>query len=170
MKIEIFPPEKVLIDRVAILLGMARSDVERAIGKGRGIGDRCYYFNNEMAIDYDGDGNVDFVEFLGGIDGMLRPAIYGVSAFDVSADELAALLALKNAGEVGDADNGYSYTYKNISVGIYRETRPTDVTEMIKEMQALGVPIEGNPDVAEEKCKAEHWSAIGVGIKGYYCR
>lgn len=170
MKIEIVPLEKIVIDDVAVTLGMSRLDVEAAIGKGQPIGNRFYYFNNEMAIDYDSDGTVAFVEFLGGTGGTLRPIIYGVSVFDILADELAELLERKNAGEIDDPEHGYSYMYKNISVGIYRETRPIDVSEMIEEMRSLGVAINGNVDVAEEMRKANHWATIGAGVAGYYRR
>ena len=51
MSIEIFPLDKVVIDGVAIYLGMEQAAVEAAIGKGEVIGNRCYYFNSKMAID-----------------------------------------------------------------------------------------------------------------------
>ena len=68
MDIEICPLDKVLVDEEAICLGMEQSTVEAAIGK------RYYYFNDEMAIDYN-DNKVDFIEFLSGTDGMLKPSI-----------------------------------------------------------------------------------------------
>ena len=74
MDIEICPLDKVLVDEEAICLGMEQSTVEAAIGKGILVGKRYYYFNDEMAIDYN-DNKVDFIEFLSGTDGMLKPSI-----------------------------------------------------------------------------------------------
>ena len=172
MNIEIYPLEKVMIDGVPIYLGMDQSAVETAIGKGQfvRIRNRYYYYGNEMAIDYSENKTVDFIEFLGGIDGSVHPVIYGVSAFDALADELADLLRQKNDGEIDDSEQGYSLAFLNISVGVYRERRPSDVMEMIEEMKADGISTEENEDVAEEMRKANHWAAIGMGIDGYYQR
>ena len=109
-----------------------------------------------MAIDYSDDNTVEFIEFLGGIDGFLHPVIYGVSAFDTLANELVKLLQQKNDGEIDEAEQGYSYTFLNISVGVYRETRPSDVMEMIEEMKAHGISVEDNEDVIAEMRKANH--------------
>ncbi len=146
MKIEIYPLDKVLIDGISIELGMDKASVEAEIGEGEHIGKRYYYYNSEMAIDYDNDQNVEFIEFLGGFDGALKPVIYGVSAFDVPADELIRLLTQKNDGEVDDHERGYSYGFLNISVGVYRETIP------------------------HGKRKESHWSTIGIGVADYYRR
>lgn len=168
MSVEIYPLEKVVIDGISIYLGMNRPAVETAIGKGEYAGERYYYYDSNMAIDYNDDETVEFIEFLGGIDGSLHPMIYGVSAFDVSADELVSLLQQKNNGEVDDLEKGYSYAFLNISVGIYRERKPSDVAEMIEEMEADGISAEENEDIAEEMQKANHWATIGIGVAGYY--
>lgn len=167
MNIEIYPLDKVVIDGVSVCLGMEQTAVEAAIGKGQFIGNRYYYYNNDMAIDFI-DGKVEFIEFLGGIDGSLHPWIYGVSAFDTSAEELIKILEQKNNGEVDDSEQGYSFAFLNISVGVYRELRPSDVAEMIEEMKAEGISAENNEDVANEMRKADHWATIGIGAVGYY--
>ena len=170
MNIEIYPLDKVIFDGNPVYLGMEQFAVESIIGKGQLIGKRYYYFNNEMAIDYSQRGTVEFIEFLGGIEGTLRPVIYDVSAFDVDADELVELLKQKNAGEVMDPEQGHLYSFVNISVGLYRELRPEDVLEMIEFMKADGIPTEGNEDVAADMKRASHWGTIGVGVAGYYQR
>ena len=78
---------------------MKKADVNALIGKGEKIGKRYYYYHSEMAIDYDYRNRVEFIEFLGGVDGSLKPPIYGVSAFDVDAEALISLLKQKNDGE-----------------------------------------------------------------------
>ena len=64
MKIQIIPLEKIVIDGKDICLGMTRSDVITLLGDGE-FKHRHYYYNNELAIDYDKDGKVEFIEFLG---------------------------------------------------------------------------------------------------------
>ena len=108
-----------------------------------------------------------FIEFLGGVDGVLRPYIYGISAFDTPADELTACLTNTNAGKVV-CEKGYSYSFLNICIGVYREITPLDIEEMTAEMKADGIPTENNEELAYEKRRASHWATIGTGIAGYY--
>lgn len=168
MNIEIFPLEKVVFDGSSVCLGMERSAVENAIGTGQLIGKRHYYYNSELAIDYNENGTVEFIEFLGGTEGLLQPTIYGVSVFGTDAEKVAELLKQKNGGEIIDTEQGYSYLFSNISVGVYREIRPADVLEMIEEMKADGIPTEDNEDLAADMRRANHWATIGVGVAGYY--
>lgn len=168
MFIEIYPLEKVIFDGNAIYLGMDQAAVEAVIGKGTGIGSRSYYFNNEVAIDYN-NGKVNFIEFLSGSDGELRPTVYGVSAFDVNADELFEILKKQNNGPIGDIERGYSYQFHNISVGVYREAIPSEVTEMIEEAKSFGNPM-SDDEIQYEMKRANHWATIGIGVAGYYKR
>lgn len=151
-----------------VCLGMDRADVEAAIGEGRPVRKRYYYYANEMAIDYNADGKVDFIEFLGGIDGSLHPAIYGCSVFDTFAEELVKLLQQKNNGEINALERGCLAVFKDISIGLYRETTPDDVSEMIEEMKAAGISAADNEDIKAEMRKANHWATIGIGVAGYY--
>ena len=167
MNIEIYPLDKVVIDGVAICLGMEQPAVETAIGKGQLIGNRCYYFNNEMAIDY-ANNKVEFIEFLCGVEGMLKPAIYGISAFESQADDLFEVLKEQNNGVVSDAENGYSYQFQNISVGVYREAVPKEIEEMIAEAASFGNPM-SDDEIQYDMKKANPWATIGVGIAGAFC-
>ena len=168
MNIEICPVDKVLVDGIAVCFGMEQSAVESAIGKGQLIGKRCYYFNNEMAIDYSNN-KVDFIEFLGGVDGRLKPKIYGISVFETQANDLFNVLKKQNNGIIGDNENGYSYQFENISVGVYREAIPKEVEEMIEEAASFGNPM-SDDEIQYEMKRANHWATIGVGIAGYYQR
>lgn len=167
MNIEIYPLEKVVIDGTAICFGMNQSDVETAIGKGQITGKRHYYFDNEMAIDYNENGTVAFIEFLGGIDGNIQPVIYGKRVFETKADDLYDVLSEKNNGEIVDDENGYAYSFLNISVGIYRSSIPENVQKMIMEAEKDGVPMKIE-DIQYEMRKAEYWNTIGSGTEGYY--
>ncbi len=169
MRVEIYPLDRVELDGRCIRLGMKRSEAEALIGAGQVVrGNEHYYCQNEMKVVYDKDEKVEFVEFLGGIDGQLKPMIYGVSAFNADAEKLVELLTQKNSGDVRDAEQGYSYQFMKISVGLYREIRPQDVLEMIEEMKADGIPTEGNEDLEADRRRAGHWVTIGFGVSGYY--
>lgn len=166
MNIQIYPIDKVVFDNVSICFGMEKSAVEFALGVGEAIGNRYYYFNSEMAIDYQED-KVNFIEFLGGVDGKLKPTIYGVSVFDVNFTELIDVLKTNNHGEICNEENGYSYQFLNISIGIYREALPNEITEMIEEAKKDGNPM-SDDEIAYEMKRANYWTAIGCGAVGYY--
>ncbi len=166
MKIELYPLEKVVIDGVSIHLGMEQPEVERLIGGCQFVSDHYYYYNNELAISYDA-GKVNFVEFLGGVDGRLKPFIYGVSAFEADANEIYELLKKHNGNEITDIEQGYSYAFLNISVGVYREAVPENVAEMIEEAANFGNPM-SEEEIQYEMGRANHWATIGMGTDGYY--
>lgn len=119
-----------------------------------------------MAIDYRNN-KVEFMEFLGGIDGLLKPAIYGISVFETQANDLFEVLKEQNNGEIGDNENGFSYQFQNISVGVYREAVPEDIKEMIEESVSYEEPMSDN-EIEDEMKRANHWATIGVGVVGYY--
>ena len=166
MKFEIFPLEKLSMDGSSLFLGMTQAETEKIIGTGKFIGGRSYYFDSELAVSYDSAGKVDFIEFLGGIDGRLKPIIYGVSAFDTDADKLYELLRQHNGDDI-DTERGYSYSFLKLSVGIYRESLPEDVAEMIEEAASLGTPM-SDGEIEYETKKAHHWATIGFGVRDYY--
>ena len=168
MNIQIYPLDKVVFDNVSICLGMEKKAVELALGVGKAIGNRYYYFNSEMAIDYQ-ENKVNFIEFLGGVDGKLKPTIYGVSAFDVEADELVDVLKTNNNGELCDDENGYSYQFSNISIGLYREAIPNEIAEIVEEAKSFGNPM-SDDEIQYEMKRANYWATIGIGVTGYYQR
>lgn len=168
MNIEIYPLDKVVIDGAAIHLGMEQSAVESSIGKGQLVGTRYYYFNSEMAIDYR-NSKIEFIEFLCGVNGVLKPTIYGISAFEIHANDLFEILKEENNGVIGDTENGYTYEFQNISVGVYREAVPKEVEEMIEEAASCGNPM-SDDEIQYERKRANHWATIGVGIEGCYRR
>lgn len=168
MNIEIYPLEKVVIDDISIVLGTEQSRIEEAIGKGQLVGYR-YYYNSELAISYDKLGRADFIEFIGGVDGYIKPNIYGVSVFDADAAEVYELLKQHNGENIDDAERGYSYAFLDLSIGIYRESTPESVSEMIDEAKNFGNPM-SDDDIQYEMKKANHWATIGVGVAGYYQR
>ena len=121
-----------------------------------------------MAIDYQ-ENKVNFIEFLSGVDGKLKPAIYGVSVFDVDAAALVDVLKTNNDGEICDNENGYSYQFSNISIGLYREATPNEIAEMMEEAKSFGNPM-SDDEIQYEMKRANYWATIGIGVAGYYQR
>lgn len=167
MAIEIIPLTGIIIDDVTIKLGMKKSQVIEALGNGVQE-HRHFYYDNELAFDYDANDCVEFIEFLGGIEGGLKPYIYGISAFESDANEVILVLRERNNGVIINDENGYSYGFRNISVGIYRTATLESVQQDIEDMKADGEYCQEYID--EEMIKANHWATIGIGIAGYYSK
>ena len=55
----------------------------------------------------------------------------------------------------------------DISVGVYRESRPEDVQEMIESAKEDGEPMDVE-EIEYEMRNATHWDTIGIGVKNYY--
>ena len=164
--IELKPLVGILINGAEIKLGASEKDVRAVLGEPHSKSKNSLYFNkNELRFDFDNNRNVEFIEFLGGIDGELQPEIYGVSAFQTDADELYSLLKRQNNGGIDDSEAEYSYGFQEISVGIYREITPYDVQQMIAEEYSVR-----DEDINEEMRRATHWGSIGIGAANYYKR
>lgn len=165
---ELIPLVGISFDGKSVGLLASKEKVENVLGtEYETEGDSVYYFENELRVDFDQEGRVEFIEFLGGIDGNIQPQIYGVNAFQIEADDLYNILSNKNNGKIDDSENGYSFSFLDISVGIYRECIPEDVQEMIDESRAEGESMDAEA-IEYETRKANHWAAIGIGVKGYY--
>lgn len=122
MRVEVFPLEKITIDNKEIMLGMNIDEVQKLIGIPDRVFSNCdgesgrhYYFDSELVLDFDESGLLEFIEFLGGIDGNLRPYLYGVSAFETSADELLKMI-MEQDDEVDDSEADYCYCFLNVSI------------------------------------------------------
>lgn len=151
-----------------ICFGDPKEKIEEVLGTPQSTWeDSYYYFDSELRVDFDPQGRATFIELLAGADGSIQPQIYGVTAFQTDADSLYELLKSKNNGEVDDAEHGYSYSFLNISVGLYREQTPDDVQAMMEEAKEEGKPMAAE-DIQFEMKKANHWDTIGFGVQGYY--
>ena len=131
-------------------------------------GGRCYYCDHELALDFDSRGELEFIEFLGGVEGSLHPTIYGEDIFAADADELLSVLLERNGDDVDDSEAGYSYALRGLSIGLYREITPEDVNAMLREMLNVDLTQLGGLDIEQEQRKARHWATVGLGRPGYY--
>lgn len=172
--VEIIPLEKAVINDMTLSLGMRREEVNDLIGEGELARDCYYYFESEMSITYDDSDCIEFIEFLGGVDGKMQPVIYGIPVFQTEARELVKVIEKHNSGlayfECGieDFDSDHDIEFYNMSVGLYREMTPADIDEMISEMKAEGISVEENEDLENDIRKSQYWATIGIGVEGYY--
>ena len=146
------------LDQVKDILGDAEVRYENS----------AYYFATDLRIDYDVNCCVEFIEFLGGVDGSIQPVIYGEKVFQINAMKAYRILKEQNDGEIVDEDEGYSYTFKNIGIGVYRENTPDTIDITITKLREKGIFMTENDNLKEERRLASHWSTIGLGSKEYY--
>ena len=109
-----------------------------------------------------------------GIDGNIKPVIYGVSAFETKARDLVEIIEKHNSGnnyfdaDIVDFDSDYDSEFYNISVGLYRDITPDAVASMKEEMIAEGVFDENDEDYLNDVERSKYWGTIGIGVEGYY--
>ncbi len=156
----------------SIFLGEEKIAVKEKLGEPEtAFGNSFYYFDSELRFDFSADGKLELIEFLGEMAGSIQPVIFGVQAFQAEADELCHRLEEHNSGEVVDDEDGYSYAYPNIGIGVWRRSTPGAVVEFIKdlqeEMQDSDVDLTNHPDVIEERLLAAHWASIAVAASNY---
>lgn len=167
MYVYLYPLDKAVIGDKTIYLEMDKSSVLKMLGVGESFDEkRYYYYNSELVIEFGSDDKVDLIEFIGGLEGELQPVIWEMPVFESQASEVTSLLEKKNDGPIDDIENGYSFAYLNLEIGIYRSATLKSVQEDIEEMKKTGV--EDTDYIEEEMKKANHWSTIGIGKKGYY--
>ena len=145
MEIKLIPLEKMIIEGKEICLGGRKQSVLSLLGEPEHIHKnyggkswRCYYFDSELALDFDLDDRLEFIEFLGGHEGKLRPYVYGISVFDTKGEDVVRILSEHNGGEIDDSEDD-SYGFLGSSIGIWKD--------------------------AEEE---EYWTTIGIGVRDYY--
>ena len=157
-KIKLIPLVGMEFSDAKIALASSQKDVKNLFGEPYSTRNHSlFYFNNELRFDFDDDGSIEFIEFLGGFDGKLQPVIYGVSAFRTPADTLYNVLSKENQGEIDDSEDGYSYGFLNISVGVYRPSVPQDVEDLIAEAIADKKPMD-EAEIEDEMKKANYWA------------
>ena len=152
-----------------VRFGDSREQIDRLLGKPERTWENLnYYWNTELRVEFDADDRVKFIECLAGIDGDIQPEIYGIPAFETEAEEVLKVLERENNGPVDDSENGYSYAFLNIGVGVYREVTPEAVEEMVRELMNVELTALGHIDLERENRRARHWETIGIGDKDYY--
>lgn len=168
-QILMFPRLGMEFDGNSIRFGQTRDEVDGLLGVPESVRNgRCYYCGKELALDFDGEGKLEFIEFLGGPEGNLHPDLYGEDPFDADADELLARLSERNGPDLDDSEAGYSYVLRNLSIGLYREITPEDVQAMVREMSRMDLMAFSRFNLEKEQCRAHRWATIGIGKRNYY--
>lgn len=125
-----------------------------------------FYYNNELRIDFDTQGRVEFIELLGGAQGTLQPSMDGLELFQAPPEAVYDLLQAKDHGAAALDLNCYCCIFSALELGIYRESVPEDVTELIGEATDEGHPL--SPEEIDIENDRTRWAAIGLGTRGYY--
>ncbi len=153
--VEIIPLSCIIINNKKVNLLDNKLQIEKILGNADICRNSYYYFDNELRIDFNEDGLVEFIEILSGIDGKLQPVIYGVKVFQEDADYIKNILEKYNNGDIDNSENGFSYAFFNISIGVFREYTPESILNM-KECIS-------KEEFKSEMRKANHWDTIGIG-------
>lgn len=177
MRFLIKPLEGIYWEDKKILLGEHKQNVERIFTNlspqekfSKEAGLSVYLFNTTLRVDFDKDNKVNFIEFLCGHDSEIQAVIYDVDIFKTTANEVFELLKRQNAGEIEDTENGYCYAFKNISVGVWRESTPESLSQFIEEInsdECISQEIK-DENIEIEILKTNYWATLGIGVKDYY--
>jgi len=153
-----------------LAFGQSTGEVEQLLGApSRTYGEQSFYDELELRVDFNDKGKVTFLECIyGPFCEKIIPVLDGYRVFELPGEDLVALLTNKNNGSIDDSEAEYSYTFPNISVGIYRGATPADLSQTIEELKADGTYEENKEWVEEDWKKANHFWTIGIGEKGYY--
>ena len=155
-----------------VLIGDTKADLRNLLGEPEIVRGSWYYFKNELRFDFDADERVEFIEFLGGIDGELQPWIFGAEVFTSDADALLALLKKQNGTAKILEDKGYFYGFCGIGVGIYRDCTPADLEdfadELLADIEEFGEDAVDTGSLKKDVRLTYHWNTIGLGGADYY--
>jgi hypothetical protein len=150
-----------------INLGDVKSDVHSALGKTDTTGnDPDYYFENCLQVHYDKDNKVEFIEFCTG--GPIEIEVFGANPFQLLANDLVNLLKEKNGPVFNKREAPFSYAFKTLSIGIFRESSEEDILESIEECKKEGTYKENEDWLLEDLEKFKYFQTLGIGVKGYY--
>ena len=83
---------------------------------------------------------------------------------ELEAAELVTLLKEKNGSNIDDAEAPYCYCFRNISIGVWRQNIPEDISQS----EIRDATDEERKIWIMEQNKAKHFWTIGVGNIGYY--
>lgn len=162
MKIEIIPLKGIKIDDKEINLGCTMDDLKSILGKEEVDENRLYYFESDVAFDFNKKKELEFIEFLGGADSKVEPVIYGLSVFDTQIEELRNVLSIHNGNNIEDD------IYYDISIGLYQELTLEDLNDIIEEAKNDGMYEEMKEEIENDLWRANHCTTLGVGFYGYY--
>lgn len=163
--IEIIPLKGIKMDSIDVILGDDLESITNIIGKPDYQEEsQLYYDRYEFRLDFDLNKKLEFIELQGPYTNRVIPLIYGVNPFELEAAELVTLLKEKNGSNIDDAEAPYCYCFRNISIGVWRQNIPEDISQS----EIRDATDEERKIWIIEQNKAKHFWTIGVGNIGYY--
>ena len=113
------------------------------------------FLKNELRIDYDQEGTVEFIECSGLHSAHFKIFIGAINVFETPAIQL--LNEIKKWKGVGydetDDEIPYSFLFRTIDLSVYWPVLPDG--------------DEKNEEISEQE-EGKYFSTIGIGRKGYY--
>ena len=153
------------MDSIDVILGDDLESITNIIGKPDYQEEsQLYYDRYEFRLDFDLNKKLEFIELQGPYTNRVIPLIYGVNPFELEAAELVTLLKEKNGSNIDDAEAPYCYSFRNISIGVWRQNIPEDISQS----EIRDATDEERKIWIMEQKKAKHFWTIGVGNIGYY--
>ena len=143
----------------ALRFGQNLQDVVALLGKpDSGETERLYYHGLGLRVDLDRAGGVEFMEFFRPENDDYQLSLYGIDP-----------LALPAAQLIDDDEAPFSYAYRNLSIGVWRDFAEEHVLADIAQMRENGEDADADADwVQEDLEKSRYFWTVGIGKPDYY--
>jgi hypothetical protein len=174
-KIKLLPLEGIEIENIGkVELGKSKSEIERLLGRSTRKSNNNELFYEEyddygIRFWFDKHNYVEYIEIYNGpFPKEIIVSIYGVNPFQMFATNLVEFLTERNNGlMIGNATRN-SYSFLNISVGLWRRVSEKSIEIDIDESKANGTYEEIKEMVEQDLKIVNYFSSIGVGIRKFY--
>lgn len=168
-KITLKPLEGIIVNEKKIDFGQTKNDIINLFGNPNYEEEnQLFYDNLDVRFDLDENGLLEFIECQGPFSENSEFNIYDINPFKLQDNNLVDLLTNKNNGEIDDFEAPYSYSFLEISVGIWRASVPTDIESTIAEMKEEGTYEESKEVMDQDLEKSKYFWTVAVGKVNYY--
>lgn len=168
-KITLKPLEGVSVNDKKINFGQTKKEIIALLGNpDHEEEEQLYYDSLDIRFDFDENGLLEFAECQGPYSENSEFSIYEIDPFKLQDKELLELLTNKNNGEIDSFEAPYSYSFLEISVGIWRASTPKDIESTITEMKEDGTYEESKEIMDQDLEKSKYFWTIAVGKIDYY--
>lgn len=163
------PLEGIVINEKTIIFGQTKNEITDVLGKpDHEEDDQLYYDHLDIRFDFDENGLMEFAECQGPYSEYSEFSIYDIDPFKLEGNALLELLTEKNNGEIDDFEAPYSYSFLEISVGIWRASTSADIESAIDEMKEDGSYEDSKEIMEKDLEKSKYFWTIAVGKVDYY--